>query len=158
MDTIRAFFSKIRALFPIFKEGQGRPPPCPPLVTRLEINSFLAKNPNKLNWESTKACPKTLAFSNVKYFLICLSAWSLYDTVWHHLAICFSKLSLLFIINLSNSISADSFITFESINKLYSGRLVLLRIINWNFSGFAFMELIWNQVKTFRSGHQRCSL
>ena len=158
MDTIRAFFPKLGHFFQFLKKGRRDLPPCPPLVTRLEINSFLAKNPNKLNWESTKACSKTLAFSNVKYFLICLSAWSLYDTVWHHLAICFSKLSLLFIINLSNSISADSFITFESINKLYSGRLVLLRIINWNFSGFAFMELIWNQVKTFRSGHQRCSL
>ena len=26
MDTIRPFFSKIRALFLIFKKGQGRPP------------------------------------------------------------------------------------------------------------------------------------
>ena len=51
---------------------------------------------------------------------------------------CFSKLSLLPMINSSNSTSTDSFITFESINKLYSGRLVLLTIINWNFSEFAF--------------------
>ena len=27
MDTTRAFFSKISALFFIFKKGQGRPPP-----------------------------------------------------------------------------------------------------------------------------------
>ena len=51
---------------------------------------------------------------------------------------CFSKLSLLPMINSSNSTSTDSFITFESINKLYSGRLVLLTITNWNFSEFAF--------------------
>ena len=32
MDTIRTFFSKIRAIFLIFKKGQGRPPlPAPPL-------------------------------------------------------------------------------------------------------------------------------
>ena len=39
MDTIRAFFSKIRALFIIFKKGQGRPSP---LVARLywKQNSF----------------------------------------------------------------------------------------------------------------------
>ena len=30
MDTIRAFFSKIRAFFFIFKKGQGRPPPLLP--------------------------------------------------------------------------------------------------------------------------------
>ena len=30
MDTIRTFFSKIRALFSIFKKGQGRPPRSPP--------------------------------------------------------------------------------------------------------------------------------
>ena len=30
MDTIKAFFSKIRALFLIFKKGQGRPHPHPP--------------------------------------------------------------------------------------------------------------------------------
>ena len=30
MDTIRAFFSKIRALFLIFKKEQARPPPLPP--------------------------------------------------------------------------------------------------------------------------------
>ena len=36
MDTIRVFFSKIRALFLIFKKRQGRrPPPPPPLVARL---------------------------------------------------------------------------------------------------------------------------
>ena len=32
MDTIPAFSSQIRALFPIFEKGQERPPP--PLVTR----------------------------------------------------------------------------------------------------------------------------
>ena len=30
MTTIRAFLPKIRALFPIFEKGQGRPPPPPP--------------------------------------------------------------------------------------------------------------------------------
>ena len=35
MDTIRVFFRKIAALFSIFKTGQGRPPPSPPLVARL---------------------------------------------------------------------------------------------------------------------------
>ena len=35
MTTIRASFLQIRALFPIFEKGQGRPPPVPPLVTRL---------------------------------------------------------------------------------------------------------------------------
>ena len=35
MDKIRATFCKIRALFFIFKKGQGRPPPSPPpLVPR----------------------------------------------------------------------------------------------------------------------------
>ena len=29
MTTIRAFLPKIRALFPIFEKGQGRPPPHP---------------------------------------------------------------------------------------------------------------------------------
>ena len=31
MDTLRAFFSKIKAFFSIFKTGQWRPPPSPPL-------------------------------------------------------------------------------------------------------------------------------
>ena len=36
MDTIRAFFSpKLGHFFPIFEEEQERPPPLPPLVTRL---------------------------------------------------------------------------------------------------------------------------
>ena len=34
MDTIRPFFPKIRALFLVFKKGQARPPPSPPLVAR----------------------------------------------------------------------------------------------------------------------------
>ena len=59
------------------------------------------------------------------------------------------KLSLLSTTNPSNSTSADSFITSESISKLYFGRLFLLRIINWNFSRFALVELILNQLKTF---------
>ena len=92
---------------------------------------------------------KSLAFSNVKYFFIRLSAWSLYNAVWHNFAMCFSKLNLLFMINPTIYTSAESFITFESIDKFYSGRLVLLGIINWNFSGFTFIELILNQVKTF---------
>ena len=38
MDTIRTLFSKIRALFLIFKIGQGRPHPPPPLlVARLYL-------------------------------------------------------------------------------------------------------------------------
>ena len=110
-----------------------------------------------LNWEFTKAFPKTLIFSNVKYFLIRLSAWSLNDVVWHNFEIRFSKLSLLSIINSSNSKSADSFITFEPINKLYSGGLDLLRVINWNFSGFAFMELILNQVIPSHLFHRHIS-
>ena len=57
-------------------------------------------------------------------------------------------------INPTNSTPPDSFITFfELINKLYLGRLVLRRIINWNLSELAtaFLTLIWNQVKTFLS-------
>ena len=30
MTTIRAFFLQIKALFPIFEKGQGRPPPLTP--------------------------------------------------------------------------------------------------------------------------------
>ena len=41
MDTIRAFFSKIRTLFSIFKKVQGRPPPpYPLLVARLYSSGF----------------------------------------------------------------------------------------------------------------------
>ena len=36
MVTIRAFFLQIVALFAIFEKEQGRPPPFPPLVTRLD--------------------------------------------------------------------------------------------------------------------------
>ena len=35
MDAIRAFFSKIRALFLIFKKNRGGLPPRRPLVARL---------------------------------------------------------------------------------------------------------------------------
>ena len=37
MDTIRAFSPpKLGHFFLIFEKGQGRPPPLPPLVTRLQ--------------------------------------------------------------------------------------------------------------------------
>ena len=35
MTTIWKFFLQIKALFPIFEKGQGRPPPSSPLATRL---------------------------------------------------------------------------------------------------------------------------
>ena len=37
MTTIKAVYPQIRALFPISEKGQGRPPPLPPLVTRLGL-------------------------------------------------------------------------------------------------------------------------
>ena len=40
MDTIRAFFCKIRALFSIFEKGQGRAPPLHHLVARLNCQSL----------------------------------------------------------------------------------------------------------------------
>ena len=46
MTTIGAFSQKIKGLFPIFKKGQGRPPPpSTPLVTRL-LNS-IGKNKSR---------------------------------------------------------------------------------------------------------------
>ena len=39
MDTIRAFFKKICALFLIFKKEQGRPPPPPSLVVHLSLGT-----------------------------------------------------------------------------------------------------------------------
>ena len=53
--------------------------------------------------------PKTMVFSSVKYFLIRLNTWNLYDVVWHNFAIYFSKLSLLSMVNASNSTLANSF-------------------------------------------------
>ena len=39
MTSIGAFFfHKLGHFFPIFEKGQWRPPPLPPLVTRLEWN------------------------------------------------------------------------------------------------------------------------
>ena len=32
------FFSKLEQFFPFFEKGQGKPPPHPPLVTRLQKN------------------------------------------------------------------------------------------------------------------------
>ena len=34
------FFHKLGHFFPIFEKGQGRPPPLPPLVTRLMVTVF----------------------------------------------------------------------------------------------------------------------
>ena len=44
MDTIRTFFSKIRALFSIFKKGQGRPPLPPPSCARDLILQIFVNN------------------------------------------------------------------------------------------------------------------
>ena len=37
------FSHKLGHFFPIFEKGQGRPPPLPPLVTRLIKSSFITK-------------------------------------------------------------------------------------------------------------------
>ena len=36
LAIIWAFFLKLGRFFPIYQKGQGRPPPLPPLVTRLK--------------------------------------------------------------------------------------------------------------------------
>ena len=54
IDKIRAVISKIRALFLIFKKGQGRPPVSFPLVAYLDIPP------------SNKASKKCDAFKNTQ--------------------------------------------------------------------------------------------
>ena len=45
MDTIRAFFRRLRKLFPIFKKGQGRPPTLTPcLCACAQILEFFEKH------------------------------------------------------------------------------------------------------------------
>ena len=55
MNTIRAFFPKIRATFSIFKKGQGRPPPpfLPPSCAPVSFHVFSGKrNDKRYNWLS----------------------------------------------------------------------------------------------------------
>ena len=69
MDKIRAFFSKIRTLFLIFKKGQGRSPP-PPLLLVTHLLKVNISNKHKLSYLLWQSEMKALIFTIIAPSLI----------------------------------------------------------------------------------------
>ena len=86
MDKIKAFFSKIRALFLIFKKGQGRSPPLSPPTSYAPVESeqYLS-NKHKLSYLLWQSEMKALIFTIIALSLICpkKSTTALPVTTWN---------------------------------------------------------------------------
>ena len=63
----------------------------------------------------------------------------------HKFSICSLKFKALSIVIPSNSTSSDAFVVIDPIFRLYFKQFFFPSIINWNFPGFVFSELILNQ-------------
>ena len=92
---------------------------------------------------------KIITLSRVRYFLMCVKAWSLYWAVLHKFSICFLKTSLLSIVIPKSITSLLSLTVIEFITIRCLLWFFRFSIINRNFPTLAFNEFILNQSKIF---------
>ena len=107
------------------------------------------------NWLFTNEFANNFSYSSLKNFLILRNAWSLNLAVLYNVSMWAWNFNLSSIVRPSNSTSVVFLISMAFILRMKHLSSLGPRIINWNLSGLAFIELYLNQFKIFVMSYLR---